>query len=99
MRARIKPLSGKYYGTVIVIDDGPLTGREINLWFASGEPSRRELQSQGYAVEQWQQNALVDYGDIGKVPIRQADVICDSHYECAQTLRVAEAFVTALQSL
>lgn len=84
MKAEIKPLMGKYYGTIIKIVEKyhPLEGREIDLWFASGSPSRRELELYSMGEEEWRR-----------------DLMCDSHYECAETLRVAEAIVEALKPL
>ena len=99
MKAQIQPLQGRYYGTVIEVIDGACAGQEITLWFASGTPSRRELAAHGYTPEQWEQNALVNFGDCGMVPIRQAEVTCDTHYECAETLRAAEVIVAALDAL
>ena len=99
MKATLEPLNGKYYGTKITIADGPLAGRGISLWFANGEPSCRELASWGYTQEQWDSNALVDDGWGGLSPIKSLDLICDSHYECKDTLRIAEAIIETLKAL
>ena len=99
MKAELEPLEGKYYGTVIRITDGALAGRRIELWFASDEPSRREIESWGFTQEQWDQNEVVD-NDFGcPAPVRDVVDIGDGHYECKETLRVAEAFIKTLESL
>jgi hypothetical protein len=51
MNVRLKPLDGKYYGTVVELLDGLLKGNEIKIWLNTRdweandghEPSDREL--------------------------------------------------------
>lgn len=71
MKAQIKPLSGKYYGTIIIIDfqDGGHT-EEIKLWDAGDwEPSCRELEKYNMTLEQW----------------NEEDMSCDGHFESKLT--------------
>lgn len=81
--AELKPLSGKYYGTEIILYVDGEEAQTIKVWDANKvyEPSVRELQRHGYTRKQWDENALVDDGWGGKYPIREADLMCDSHYE------------------
>ena len=97
MRAHIEPLVGKYYGTSVVIDEPGFGGGHINLWFATGIPSDRELQGAGLTREQWDSNAVVDDGWGGQCGCRDADFFCDSHYECQKTFEVAKAILAALE--
>ena len=99
MESRIEPLKGKYYGTHITVLDGPAKGHSIQLWFTSGEPSKREIESWGYTQEDWDKNIIINDGWGGNQPIKSCDFICDSHYECKETYRAAEAIVEALKAL
>lgn len=99
MDANILPLGGKYYGTRIEITSGLLKGNIINVWFASGQPSDRELASWGHTRAEWDTNACVDVGEGVLCPIRQYGYIGDSHYECQETYKVALAIVDALKKL
>jgi hypothetical protein len=81
MKAELKPLDGKYYGTEVSItsDDNKGFGEGlIQIWvMGNWEPSRRELE--GYPDE---------YGDEFE--------ICDSHYETETGLKIAELLVEAI---
>jgi hypothetical protein len=99
MDAEILPLVGKYYGTTIRINNGMAKGRDIKLWFDSGEPSDRELATRGYTRDEWESNIDVDDGCGGISPIKSCGLICDSHYECQETYRVAQAIVDALGNI
>lgn len=99
MNASINPITGKYYGTEVCIHDGPGRGHSIKLWFASGEPSERMINSWGYTQSQWDNNIAVDDGWGGILPIKSCDLMCDSHYECVETYRVAQAIVMALEHI
>lgn len=99
MKAEIAPLNGKYYGTRVHITDGPARGASITIWLATGEPSKREIEFWGHTQDEWDSNAEVEDGWGGKAPIKNCDFICDSHYECRESFRVAEAIVEALKKL
>src|SRR5690606_30597007 len=91
MKAILKPLTGKYYGTEIQIDfqDGGNT-ETIKLWDTGDfTPSVRELELWGYTEQQWENNELVDNGWGGKTPIKQMDLTCDSHFESKLTYQRA----------
>lgn len=97
MKAILKPLNGKYYGTEIQInfEDGGDT-ETFKLWDSGDyEPSVRELESMGYTQQQWDNNELVsegysdEKGNPYMVPIRSAGLICDSHFESKLTYQRA----------
>ena len=87
MKAILKPLKGKYYGTEIEIHFEDGEEKEVLKFWNSGdfEPSVRELERNGYTQEQWDKNEEVDNGWDGKTEIRKMDLICDSHFESRLT--------------
>lgn len=91
MKAILRPLKGKYYGTEIEIhfDDGE--EKEVFKLWNSGdfEPSIRELEKYGYTQDQWDNNAMVDNGYGGEAEIRQMDIVTDSHFESKLTYKRA----------
>lgn len=98
MKAELKPLKGKYYGTKIKVIDDNGTEADIEIW-DSGDytPSKRELEANGYTEEQWQENALVGSGwDDTKIPIREMDIVCDNHFESKQSYELALKIVEKL---
>lgn len=98
MKAKLKPLNGKYYGTEIEIDFEDGSDKEvIKFWNTDGfEPSKRQLERFGYTQEQWDKNELVDDGYYEMTPIREMDLICDSHFESKLTYEHALKVVAAL---
>ena len=81
MKAELQSLKGKYYGTIIKITHEDYT-TEVTIWRnADFTPSNRYLESYGYTEQQWTDNALVDNGWGELVPIRELDLVCDSHFE------------------
>jgi hypothetical protein len=98
MKAILKPLEGKYYGTEIEIDFGD--GREketLKLWNDGDyEPSIRELERYGYTQEQWDKNEKVDNGFGGKTEIRNIDLFCDSHFESRLTYERASKLINVI---
>lgn len=95
MRAELKPLVGKYYGTEVEISDGR-SSTSITLWFRwedGDTPSVRELEP--YSLDAWNRNTLVDDGWGGKEPIRQSYVDY-SHCETQRTLEFAAALVDTI---
>lgn len=100
MKATLKKLSGKYYGTEIRIDfqDGH-EPEIIKLWDNGNYvPSKRELESMGYTEEQWRNNEEVDNGYDGKTPIQELDLICDSHFESETTYIRAMKIIYAINN-
>lgn len=95
MKATIRPLEGKYYGTLIDIITDTGDDTTIVVWIPSGDPSRREFESWGYTEQDWKNNIEVDDGWGGKVGIR-SEYLCDNHYESTQSLAIAEKIVEAL---
>ena len=83
MKAKIKPLAGKYYGSQIAItlDDG--SESEIEVWIhdKSYTPSKRELERGGYkTVEE----------------ARADGWTCDSHFESDVCHEICVKIVNAL---
>ena len=98
MKAKLKPLNGKYYGTEIEIEFEDGSDNEvIKFWNTDGfEPSIRELESNGITQKQWDNNELIDNGWDGKSKAKEMDIICDSHFESKLTYERALAVVSAL---
>jgi hypothetical protein len=98
MKAKLKPLTGKYYGTEIEIDFEDGSDKEvIKFWNTYGlEPSKRELELFGYTQEQWDKNELIDNGYNGMTPIKQMDLICNSHFESKLTYERALKVIAAI---
>ena len=91
MKATLKTLKGKYYGTIIEIDFADGGDKEtIKLW-DSGDctPSERELAMYGYTKYDWDNNILVDAYDGHKLPIWNIDLFPDSHFESELTYKRA----------
>jgi hypothetical protein len=98
MKATLKPLTGKYYGTEVVIDfqDGESV-EVLKLWNNSDfQPSVRELDKHGYTQEQWDNNEEVDNGWGGKTEIRKMDLTSDSHFESKLTYERALKLVNLI---
>lgn len=87
MKAILKPLIGKYYGTEIEIHFEDGQEKEVFKLWNSGdfEPSVRELERHGYTQEQWDKNETVIDEDGWKDKIRNMDLVCDSHFESKLT--------------
>ncbi len=99
MKAELKPLDSKYYGTVIEIIDGRLERRSIKVWLRSEnwddgsmDPSRRELEAANLTIEEYRRLYAESYDDI---PID----LSGGHYETADSLLVAEAIIRALAQI
>ena len=97
MVAKLKDLEGKYYGTVITVTNDVGISANIQIW-DSGDftPSVRELEKQGYTEKQWFENELVEDGWGEKSPIREVDIICDSHFESKQSYELALEIINKL---
>ena len=80
----LEPLRGKYYGTVI----RTACGHMIEVWLAdpTNTPSQRQL-------EAWDFDTMEDF----RSSEYYADLVCDGHYENANSYRVAKKIVAALQ--
>ena len=93
MKASIRPLDGKYYGTLIDITDDDGNEFQINLWNSCGfEPSDRELGGD-CTIEQWRNNDILPYEDgWGNKTVRAKDwvEICDGHFESRGTYNMAK---------
>ena len=114
MKAEIKPLEGKYYGTKVEVTDGPYKGHVVSIWMSPSRtgapPSARELARHGVTQEQWDSNAQVgnwpmdtpDYcgGEAG-APIMARDAlnICDCHFEGRAAYEAALGLVKVLEAI
>jgi hypothetical protein len=87
---KILPLKGKYYGTEIHVEHGPLAGMEFKLWKSTGNPSDRQLAQWGVTRVQWDNNDSIECGFGEMVKVRDAGLICDSHYESQETFELAQ---------
>lgn len=91
MKAILEPLKGKYYGTKITVLDDNGTKAHIEIW-DDGDytPSKRELETNGYTEKQWEENEMVETGweDV-RLPIRDLDIVSDSHFESKQSYELA----------
>jgi hypothetical protein len=96
MKAELKPLTGKYYGTEIEITEGPLKDLCFKLWKCTGNPSDRELEEYNYTRKQWNNNEMVDDGFGCEFPIQKSDIVCDSHYESQEVYQLAKRLVEFL---
>jgi len=96
MKATIRPLKGKYYGTEIDIVTDSGNEALLTVWVACGSPSDREIESWGHTRADWEANLEIDDGWGGKKRIQSADYLCDSHYECEESLMIAKKIVKAL---
>lgn len=95
MKATLLPLRGKYYGTLIEIEDG--FKYTISLWHSgSFEPSDRELE--GITIEQWRNNEEVNLAGYGYIPAKEIVEICDEHFESRETYALALKIVEKLNS-
>jgi hypothetical protein len=108
MNAIIKPLDGKYYGTVVEITDGPYAGHEVVLWISVGkcdlEPSIRELDKYGITQEQWNENPkMPDYEALflpgSPITAREVVDICDSHFEGRVAYEAALGLIDVLKKI
>lgn len=114
MKAEIRPLKGKYYGTQVEILDGSYKGHVVTIWISVGEkgiePSVRELRAHGVTQEQWDKNEQVgnwpldtpDYcdGEPGAaIMARDSLGIHDSHFEGRVAYELALGIVTVLKSI
>lgn len=96
MKARLLPLHGKYYGSIIEVTDGD-TKTTIKAWAnADYTPSERELASHGVSQDDWDSDALVDDGWGGKIRIRSSDICSDGHFESKWTYELCTRIVNAL---
>ena len=79
MKATLLPLRGKYYGTLIEIEDG--FKHTISLWHSgSFEPSDRELEGI-CSIEQWRNNEKINVTLIKIIPKNREVLVPDKTSE------------------
>ncbi len=101
MKATLRPRSGKYYGTEIIIDfeDHDQSKGTIVLWGNNDtEPSVRELSYWGYSQNQWDNNENVPNGFGVSTPIRNVGITRDCHFESETTYKRAIKLIKAINS-
>ena len=100
MKCTVKPLEGKYYGTVIEVANGKATTefeihsgiygepseREINRWFIETDAGVKRKATQ----EDWDNNIPIKDGWGGFINIQAEDRLCDGHYESKATYELAK---------
>ena len=99
MKATLLPLRGKYYGTLIEIEDEGFK-HTISLWHSgSFEPSDRELEGI-CSIEQWRNNEKINVeGWNGELLYaREAYEISDDHFESRETHALALKIVEKLNA-
>jgi len=97
--AKLLPLDGKYYGTKIEINFANGDKTEFDIWYSGSYiPSERYLEKYGYTKQQYENNELVDNGWGNKSPIREMDLVCDSHFESEETYLLAKFIVDAINA-
>lgn len=89
LTAEIKPLKGKYYGTIVEVKDGEKFIAEIKVWTA-----RRCM-----PLDEPSSEALFYY-DYASVEEARADGWpCDSHYQSILDAKIAKAIKEAIEGL
>lgn len=99
MKAHIRDLQGKYYGTIVVFEADNGEESSLKIWVYGKEPSNREIESWGYTKKDWDENIEIDDGWMGTVKIREADCLCDGHFESKESLKIAQIIVKALNEI
>lgn len=83
MEARLLPLKGKYYGSIIEIDT-PTGKTEIKVWHSADfVPSQRELEKHQMTIEEYREN----------------NEPCDSHFESHFTHKLCEYLVNCIKNM
>jgi hypothetical protein len=101
MKAKLKDLSGKYYGTFVEINTGFNDGPEIKFWFTfqagekSYQPSDRELFNVGLTRQDWDNdiNCIDEDGNKTTVRTMYCDLAC-VHFEDQFSYETALNFVS-----
>lgn len=91
MKAELKPLVGKYYGTEVEISstDKAFGGGHVTIWVAGNyEPSEREIVGlqEHHELEGYDPPTQEDFDEIA----------CDSHYETQTSYEIACKLVAAI---
>jgi hypothetical protein len=98
MEARMKPLTGKHYGTEIQVIDGDIE-TVINVWCSPDRtPSSRELALHGLTQQQWHDNVLISDGFGGMVSVQSSDIIDYSHFESEWQYALCERIARAINA-
>ena len=98
MKATIRPLKGKHYGTEIEVVDGSIS-TVINVWCnADYVPSDRELEKLDATRQDWDNNVEIDDGWGGKIHIRSSDIACGGHFESKWQHELCKKIVAAINT-
>jgi len=83
LKAKLLPLEGKYYGSIIEVDT-PTGKTEIKVWHSADFiPSQRELDKQKMAIEEYRENSELS----------------DSHFESHFTHKLCEYLVICINHM
>lgn len=85
MKARLQPLTGKYYGTRIDTDFGT-----IDVWLSGDMPWTREPSAREKA--EWP----IPSAENGSLEDIRSDMMCGGHYETQLSFDVATVIVDAI---
>ena len=95
MRASVRPLSGKHYGTTVDIVDGDKSFG-VSVWIPEGRPSIAECAEWGITPGDWDENVEVPSGWSDSWVRIKSEFPCDSHYQSEYEARVAARIAWAL---
>ena len=96
MKAKLLPLNGKHYGSVIEVTDGDIK-TSITVWCnANFIPSDRELADLGLTRKDWDTNAEIDDGWGGKIRVQDMDICSDGHFESQWQHELCKRIVKSL---
>jgi hypothetical protein len=95
VRAEVRPLIDKHYGTEIVVRHPSGRRWSITVWIPFGAPSDEELASWDVDRSMWESNVEVSDGWGETVPI-QSVCSTDNHYQSEFEAAVAKRIAAAL---
>lgn len=98
MKASLLPLSGKYYSTKILVENGP-SRFEIEIRRGSGfAPSERELHLREIPLTplEWELSLNLLEGKAFVEKYGENALFFDNHYETQETFEIAQKIVRAL---
>jgi hypothetical protein len=107
LKAKLKNLEGKYYGTIIEIIDEEtskvVTTINVGRVENSYTPSARELELYELTEQQWEENYLIPNPNCEEmsysyIPCQKANLFVDSHYETKETYEIAREIVEKFNS-
>lgn len=96
-KAKLLPLSSKYYGTEVMLENGSIITFWIPDELEDNMPSVRELAKFNATEQDWLDNNTITNVDMKgkkyKCTLKETGAFDDSHYEDKHSLKIAEAFI------